>query len=331
VIESSFDPEAWRPSASLEMLRARAGLLAGIRAFFSRAGVMEVETPVCSRHGVTDPALESFTTRYTGPGAADGELRYLHTSPEFPMKRLLAAGSGPIYQICKVFRGGELGARHNPEFTLLEWYRPGFDHFALIDEVARLVNSLSDKPRTVEILSYAEAFQRYLQIDPHAAGIAELRTCALESGIAGAESLEMDERDGWLDLLLTHHIEPRLGRGCMTFLHAYPPSQAALARVSATEPPVAERFELYLEGLEIANGFHELSDPQEQQRRFEQENALRVSRGLTQVPMDLNLLAALEAGLPDSAGVALGVDRLLMVLVGRADIRSVLAFPFDSS
>jgi len=320
--------DVWRPSASLDMIKARAELLAKLREFFRQTGIMEVETPVCSRFGVTDPAIESFTSRYTGPGAAQGVKIYLHSSPEFPMKRLLAAGSGPIYQICKVFRDGELGARHNPEFSLLEWYRPGYDHHQLMDEVAALLRGLLPESMTVEHLTYAEAFQRYLGIDPHTATIEEVRQTAVQKGISGAEKLEMEQTDGWLDLLLSHLIEPHLGRGRMTFLYDYPASQAALARLGAGEPPVAERFELYLEGMEIANGFHELTDTVEQKARFEKENAARSQQGLTSVPMDQNLLDALGAGLPDCAGVALGIDRLLMFLTGVEQIDRVIAFPF---
>ena len=322
------DKEVWRPSASLEIIRARAELLAGMREFFQRAGVLEVETPACSHFGVTDPAIESFTTRYTGPGAAQGEGLYLHTSPEFPMKRLLAADSGPLYQICKVFRGGELGSKHNPEFTLLEWYRPGFDHHNLMDEVADLVNTLLSKQLEVQKLTYAEAFQEYLKIDPHSATAEELQQCAADVPICGAAELEMQQADAWLDLLLTHVIEPHLGRGEMTFLYDYPASQAALARVSETTPPLAERFELYLEGVEIANGFHELTDAAEQRIRFELENETRSELGLAQVAMDQHLLSALDDGIPDCAGVALGVDRLLMHITGKNSISDVLSFSF---
>jgi lysyl-tRNA synthetase class 2 len=319
----------WRPSASLAMLRVRAELLAKIRDFFRQAGVLEVETPACSRFGVTDPAIESFTTQYTGPGAAQGSLRYLHTSPEFPMKRLLAAGSGPIYQLCRVFRNGELGRLHNPEFTLLEWYQPGFDHHALMGELASLILALSPRNLAVEYLSYAEAFHRHLQIDPHSESVESLRFHALAAGVAGVEGLELESRDAWLDLLMSHLIEPRLGVDGMTFLYDYPASQAALARVRPGDPPVAERFELYLAGVEIANGFHELTDAREQRTRFLEENQRREAMGLPQVPLDEHLLAALKSGMPSCAGVALGVDRLLMVLTGSSQIPDVIAF--DSS
>lgn len=322
------DAEVWRPSASLEVIRARAKLLVGIREFFQRAGVIEVETPACSHAGVTDPAIESFTTRYLGPGAAQGEQLYLHTSPEFPMKRLLAAGCGSIYQICKVFRRGELGLKHNPEFTLLEWYRPGFDHHQLMNEVAGLVNSLLPRRLEVQKLSYAEVFQEYLSLDPHSATAEELQQCAVDVPISGAAELEMQQADAWLDLLLTHVIEPNLGCGKMTFVYDYPASQAALAKVSKTLPPVAKRFELYLDGVEIANGFHELTDAAEQRKRFENENALRREMGLAEIAMDQHLLAALDAGMPECAGVALGIDRLLMHLTGKCTISDVLSFSF---
>ena len=321
--------DAWRPAAAFESLRARARLLGQLRDFFSQAGIMEVETPVCSHAGVTDPAIESLTTRFTGPGAPQGEILYLQTSPEFPMKRLLAAGSGPIYQICRVFRGGELGSRHNPEFSLLEWYRPGFDHHRLMGEVAELINALLPAPLGVERLSYAQVFQRHLQLDPHRASAHELQRCAIDRGITGADQLVLESPDGWLDLLLSHLIESHLGQDRLTFLYDYPASQAALARIRQGEPPLAERFELYLGGMEIANGFHELADAQEQRSRFARENAARAARALPVMPLDENLLAALQAGLPDCAGVALGIDRLLMFLSGRRDIRQLLAFPYE--
>jgi lysyl-tRNA synthetase class 2 len=321
--------ELWRPSAGFELLRARADLLAGIRGFFQQLGVMEVDTPVCSPHGVTDPAIESFRTSFLGPGSPSGRELYLHSSPEFPMKRLLAAGSGPIYQICKVFRNGELGSRHNPEFTLLEWYRPGFDHHKLMTEVAELINFLLPEPLAVQQLTYAQAFIEYLGFDPHHQTIESLRQCALDHRLNGADEMEHLTRDGWLDLLLSHLIEPRLGRAGMTFLYDYPASQAALARVRPGNPPLAERFELYLRGMEIANGFHELTDGEEQQRRFEDDNRRRLADGEPQVAMDRHLLEALKQGMPASAGVALGVDRLLMAISGKTHIEAVLAFPFE--
>ncbi|MBT3054543.1 MAG: EF-P lysine aminoacylase GenX [Candidatus Thiodiazotropha sp. (ex Codakia orbicularis)] len=316
----------WRPSASIEMIRARAEMLSHIRRFFDQIGVIEVETPVCSRFAATDPAIESFNTRYTGPEAVQGLDLYLHTSPEFPMKRLLAAGSGPIYQICKVFRNGELGRHHNPEFSLLEWYRPGLDYHQLMDEVANLINRLTARPLQTEKLTYAQAFERWLGMNPHAADLDHLRQCAVDQGISGAEQLAIEGRDGWLDLLLSHLIEPQLGQHGMTFLYDYPASQAALAQVREDRYPVAERFELYIGGMEIANGFQELTNAGLQRKRFNEDNRRRGSSRQAEVPMDEALLDALVAGMPECSGVALGLDRLLMVLTGTHDIRQVVTF-----
>jgi lysyl-tRNA synthetase class 2 len=291
--------------------------------------VLEVETPVLSRAAVTDPHLESFTTQYTGPGLAWGTALYLHTSPEFPMKRLLAAGSGPIYQLGKVFRNGEAGRRHNPEFTLLEWYRPGYDHHALMDEVAALAAPLLGlEGRPVEKLGYREAFLRHAGIDPLAASLDELQACARGLGITGFD--DENERDVWLDLILTHTVEPNLGRDGLCFIHDYPASQAALARINPENPQVAERFELYYQGVELANGFHELADAQEQRKRFTAELETRKEQGLAVVPMDEYLLAALEAGLSPCAGVALGVDRLVMLALGAESLAEVMAFTIDN-
>ncbi len=309
------------------MQRTRAQLLANIRDYFRRMGVMEVETPICSAHASTDPVLESFSTSYAGPGAPKGSKLFLHTSPEFPMKRLLAAGSGSIYQICKVFRNGESGRWHNPEFTLLEWYRPSFDHHQLIGEVAEMINGLLPEPLPVERVSYGELFQRHLGINPHQSSTGELREHAIRLGVSGAKSIDLEDVDSWLDLLMTHCIETRLGIGGLCFVYDYPATQASLARIRPGDPPVAERFELYMEGIELANGFHELTCGSEQRTRFESDLEQRRGRGVEDVPMDENLLAALDAGIPDCSGVALGLDRLLMRLTGADHIRDVLAFP----
>ncbi|WP_428608350.1 EF-P lysine aminoacylase EpmA [Sedimenticola sp.] len=316
------------PTASLETLRMRARVMARIRAFFHQQGVMEVETPVCSQAATTDPAIESLVTRYTGPGAPRGLPLYLHTSPEFPMKRLLAAGSGSIYQICRVFRDGESGRLHNPEFTLLEWYRPGFDHHRLMDEVELLIQSLKPSVDTSRRIRYQALFEQHLQIDPHTATVEQLRRCAQDQGISGVDTLDLPNPDGWLDLLMSHCIEPAMGPG-LCFVYDYPASQAALARVRAGDPPVAERFELYLDGVELANGFHELIDAAEQRRRFEQDIHVRAAAGQPVVPMDQRFIQALAQGMPDCSGVALGIDRLLMQLVGVDTIAEVMAFPID--
>ncbi len=327
-----MESTCWRPGADFIALRLRADLLARIRAFFAERGVLEVETPALSAAAITDPNLASFAVSYTGPGPRHGWTLYLHTSPEFPMKRLLAAGSGSIYQIARVFRDGEAGRLHNPEFTLLEWYRVGFDHHRLMDEVTDLTTELlagSVPLAEPERLSYRAAFQRYLGLDPHRATVAELAAGAERFAVPIPPGMPTNDTDPWLDLLLTHRIEPRLGAGRLTFLHDYPASQAALARLRPGDPPVGERFELYLNGIELANGFRELGDAGEQRRRFEAENAARRALGLPEMPVDEHLLAALAAGLPDCAGVALGFDRLAMLAAGKKSLGEVLAFPLD--
>ncbi len=319
----------WGPSTSLQTLRLRADLLAGIRRFFAERGVLEVETPLLSEATVPDLHLHSLSTSLEAPGAPNRV--YLQTSPEFAMKRLLAAGSGAIYQICKAFRDGEAGRSHNPEFTILEWYRPGFDHFQLMDEIDDLLAVVLGMP-PAERSTYGEVFARHLGIDPHRAPIRALRRAAEAHGVdmvgAGPE-----DRDGWLQLLMSHKVEPRLGRDRPSFVHDFPASQAALAQVRPpAEPngvPLAERFEVYVHGVELANGFHELTDAVEQRRRFMADLERRRAAGLEAVPIDERLLAALDAGMPDCAGVALGVDRLLMLLAGIHDLRQVICFPID--
>ena len=305
----------WRPAASLETLRARAALLAAIRGFFAARGVLEVETPLLCRACGSDPNLEALMA----------ESRYLQTSPEFAMKRLLAAGSGPIFQLGRAFRQGERGRRHNPEFTMLEWYRPGFDDGRLMDEVAALLQAAAGI-ETPARLSYRALFLEHLDIDPHAAAEAELEALArarLDLRVEGAG------KDLWLDLLFSHLVEPALR--APVFVFDFPASQAALARIETDEQgvPVARRFELIMAGMEIANGYYELSDPREQRARFEADLRLREARGQPRPPLDEALLAALAHGLPDCAGVALGVDRLLMCLVAAQAIDEVLAFPWE--
>ena len=291
--------------------------------------MLEVETPVLARHAVTDPQLHSLQTRYAGPGAPpDGRL-YLQTSPEFAMKRLLCAGAGPIYQIARVFRDGERGRMHNPEFTLIEWYRPGFDHHALMDEVEALVCEVLGLPPGSDRLSYGEVFRRRLGLDPHTATMDELMACAAAHGLHTASHPLALERDGWLDLLLSHLVQPALGAARPAFIHDYPASQGALARLRGGDPPVAERFELYIRGIELANGYHELGDAAEQRARFERDNARRRAHGLPEIPPDERFLAALEHGLPPCSGVALGFDRLVMLAAGATEIDRVLAFTTD--
>jgi len=322
----------WRPDAGWATLRLRATMLAHIRGFFARRAVLEVETPALSAAAIPDPNLGSFAVRYTGPGPRHGQTLYLHTSPEFPMKRLLAAGSGCIYQIARVFRDGEAGRRHNPEFTLLEWYRVGFDHHRLMDETAELVTELLAGRMPLsspERLSYREIFQQQLGLDPHRVTVAELAASAAAQRVPIPPGMPLTDPDPWLDLLLTHCIEPQLGQGRLTFVYDYPVSQAALARVRPGDPPVGERFELYLHGVELANGFHELGDAGEQRHRFAAENAARRAAGWPEMPVDERLLEALAAGLPECAGVALGFDRLVMLAAAQTSLAEAMAFSFD--
>lgn len=323
----------WQPTAALEVLKLRARLLERTRAFFFERGVLEVETPILSTAAVTDPMLASLATRYTGPRFPRGQTFYLHTSPEFPMKRLLAAGSGSIYQICKVFRDGEAGRLHNPEFTMLEWYRVGFDYHRLMDETDELVMRLLAPTLSLdapERLSYREAFQRHAGLDPHTASAGDFAAAAKAHKIdVPSELLTQNDLAVWRDLLLTHVVEPMLGQGRLTFIYDYPASQASLARIQPGDPPLAARFELYLNGIELANGFHELADAEEQRTRFERQLHARAANGQPVAPLDERLLAALAQGLPDCAGVALGFDRLVMLAAGARTIAEVLAFPMD--
>lgn len=321
---------AWEPTADLEQLRLRAAVLGEIRAFFLARGVLEVETPLLGHATASDPHLSSMAVGYHGPGApAGGEPLWLQTSPEFAMKRLLAAGSGPIYQVCKAFRDGEAGSLHNPEFTILEWYRPGMDHHEMMAEVEALLRHLMGEQGACDRLTYGEAFRRHAGIDPHGADCLALRRCFESQVGGGVEGVDPRDRDAWLDLILTHLVEPNLGLEGPLFLYDYPASQAALARIRPGNPPLAERFELYLEGIEIANGYHEVVCRREQAVRFERDRRRRRRLGLADVPLDRRLLAALEHGLPPCAGVALGLDRLLMVLAGAGRIEEVLAFPVE--
>jgi lysyl-tRNA synthetase class 2 len=319
----------WRPTANQAARELRAQTLTRLRQFFTEREVLEVETPLLSAAATVDPNIQSFQTQYDGPG---GERSlYLATSPEFAMKRLLADGSGPIYQVCKAFRQGEAGAWHNPEFTLLEWYRPGFDHHRLMSEVEALVRCLAEDRLALgetETLTYGEAFQRELQLDPHATALPQLRQCA---ATALGEALPHlgEDRDAWLDLLMSHCVQPHLGHERLTFVRDYPASQAALARIRPGSPPLAERFELFYAGVELANGFHELTHADEQKDRFEKEQHLRQKRSFNDVPMDKHLLAALDNGMPDCAGVAMGLDRILLLLQGGTKLSETLNFPID--
>lgn len=247
------------------------------------------------------------------------------------MKRLLAAGSGSIYQICQVFRNGELGRLHNPEFTLLEWYRTGVDHHALMDDLAALIRSCLGHKLAVEKVTYRELFLRRLEVDPLTATVSELRQQASRAGVPEVTGLDNEQRDSWLDLLMTHVLEPELGIRGLTFVYDYPASQASLARLNANDCRVASRFELYFQGIELANGFHELANAQEQRERFMADNRQRAKGGQAILPLDERFLQALEWGLPDCAGVAVGLDRLLMLQTGASSLKEVMPFPLPQA
>lgn len=316
--------ENWRPSASMEALRKRASVIQTIRQFFAERDVLEVDTPALSHATVTDQHLHSFNTEFNNPLASLSSTLYLQTSPEFAMKRLLSAGSGPIYQICKSFRNEESGRFHNPEFTMLEWYRPGFDHLALMHEINQLIQLiLGCEP--AQTLTYQQAFSDCLDCDPLSANLQDLKLLANQYGYAEIATNETD-KDTLLNLLFSQHVEPLIGQTQPCFVTDFPASQAALAQIDPTDSRVAQRFELYFKGLELANGFHELTNGQEQLARFQQDNTKRQAAGLQAMPIDAHFIAALESGLPKCAGVALGVDRLLMLVMGCTHISQVLAF-----
>ena len=320
--------ESWRPAASREVMQSRARMLRDIRAFFDQRGVLEVETPLLSSSSTTDPNINSFSTSY------QHQRLYLNTSPEYCMKRLLAAHGDAVYQVCKSFRDGELGPNHNPEFTMLEWYRPGFDMFELMDELGDLVQMLAGnyalKSDSLQKISYAEAYRHAAGINPHATSADECRSCAVKHGIEQPVGLE-DDIDEWLNWLLTQLVMPTFQTDGFTFIYDYPESQSALAKLYKNQFGfnVAARFELFYGDTELANGYNELLDADEQRQRFEHENLQRVNAGLQPSIIDDKLLKALEHGLPACSGVALGLDRLLMLLTGVDKLEQILAFPFS--
>ncbi len=302
------------------MLESRAALLRQIRQFFHDRQVLEVDTPILSAAAGTDPNLDTICVLPRGKG--DVPL-FLQTSPEFAMKRLLASGSGAIFQLAKSFRNNEAGSQHNPEFTMLEWYRPDYSLTQLMDEVEALVSTVLPLGKA-ERISYFDLFQRHLNLDPFSASLDTLREVAEQRVDIVMDSTNPDH---WLDLLFSHCIQPQLQ--APVFIMNYPPSQAALAKLAEDEQGrlVARRFELVLAGLELANGYDELTDAVEQKRRFESDLALRKAEGKPCYPVDLNFLAAMVHSLPECSGVALGVDRLLMLKTGCKDIRDVISFP----
>jgi lysyl-tRNA synthetase class 2 len=311
----------WRPAASRQAIEGRAALLAAIREYFSKRGVLEVETPILSQAGNTDTNIMALQTSDPHPG-------YLRTSPEYPMKRLLAAGFTDIYELGKVFRAGEQGAWHNPEFTLLEWYRAGWSYLELAQEVIDLVKhclGTRSKNLTIEHTSYHDLFLQTTGLDPWLAEEDDWASLAAERGIQ-AGSLDVQQ---WQDLILTHVIQPAMASDVVTVVYDYPASQAALARIRPGAKAVAERFEVYLGRVELANGYQELGDAAEQIARFENDNRLRSLRGDGALPIDFHLVEALRQGLPECSGVALGVDRLLMRVLDLERIDSVLTFPLE--
>ncbi len=306
----------WQPSASLTVIKQRARIYRQIRAFFDVRSCFEVDTALLSPTTNTDANIESIKASNLG------QTLYLQTSPEFAMKRLLAAGSGSIYQICHAFREGEKGRRHNPEFTLLEWYRVGFDYQQLMDEIECLIDDISGEPNQYQRISYRQLVLEHINVDIDTIKLFALRQ-RVDQFVPGTLSSELDV-DQCLDLLISLAIAPKI-KGYV-FVYDYPISQASLARVKASDTSVAERFELFYDGLELANGFSELCDSPQQRNRFDSDNNRRLTLGLDPYPPDELLLSALDSGLPECAGVAIGLDRLLMVLLEKSSIDQVLSF-----
>lgn len=323
-------PLLWEPTATAEMLWQRSLFLKAIRAFFDERKVMEVDVPLLYSGVATDPGLEAFAVSCGDP--SDPVIRYLQTSPEFPMKRLLAAGCGPIYYLGKAFRKGERGSRHNPEFTMLEWYRPGWDHWQLMNEVEQFLTKLVSSQKS-ERYSYLDIFKAVFGLHPHLATSEELEDVAISKGWTTPGALVLDH-SGWLDLLFTYGIEPDLGHHAPTVIYDFPAAQASLAKVrevkeGALAYSVAERFEFYYGSMELANGYHELECAHEQRLRFAEDAKKREKLGLPILPMDHALIEALEKGFPPCAGVALGVDRLFMIKHSQQNIAKVIPFAWE--
>lgn len=323
----SHQESLWQPSASIENLRLRAETLKQVRDFFTECGVLEVQTPMLGRAGSTDVYLNSMQSYCAGGGVSEPLNLYLQTSPEFHMKRLLAAGSGAIWQLATSFRNGEYSERHNPEFAMLEWYQPDYDLNDLMAEVQSLVEEVLGV-NTFSCISYRALFNQNLNIDPFLTPLTELQRLATKNtGICG----EALDRDGCCDLLMSACLEPLLGQNELSFVTNYPASQAALAKLKQDEAGdwVAARFECYYQGIELANGYHELTDAKEQAKRFAEDNQQRRSLGLPEVTADQHLVAALESGMPECAGVALGFDRLLMLKAEAKHLSEVISFAID--
>lgn len=319
------DSISWQPTTTPEIMRQRALMMAKIRQYFMAESVLEVETPCLAQTGVTDFHLQSIKCDCLLPGQPQAQTYYLQTSPEYAMKRLLCADFGDIFQITKAFRNDESGRLHNPEFTMLEWYRLGFDHHQLMDDMARLLRDVFGIEHT-QRMSYQDCCIQYLGVDPLSASLDELKSCAQNQAFEDLAQAEQN-KDTLLQLLFSFLIEPHLGPQTPMFIYNFPASQAALAKIDADDSRVANRFELYFKGIELANGFYELQDAVEQKRRFEHDNHLRSQHGLSHVPVDERFIAALESGLPSCSGVAMGLDRLFMITHQLTHIHQCLCFP----
>jgi elongation factor P--(R)-beta-lysine ligase len=316
------------PTASWENLRLRAELLRRLRRFFDALGFLEVETPILSADTVVDRHLDPYHVEVSAAEEKTPRRMWLQTSPEFAMKRLLAVGATAIYQISRVFRQGELGPLHNPEFTMAEWYRAGDGMAEGMQLTSDLAEAMLGRGPARQI-SYREAFVEHAGVDPLSADIEALMTAAAKNGIQAPASLTSADRDGWLDLILVECVQPHLGFDRPAILYDFPASQAALSRIRDDDPPVAERFELYVSGVELANGYNELLDAEELSRRNRENNRLRTADGKPPLPEQSRLLTAMRKGLPPAVGVALGFDRLVMIAAGAKSLAEVIAFPFD--
>ena len=319
----------FRPTASWDRLRLRSGLLRRLRDFFEQHGFLEVETPLLSADTVIDRHLDPIPVTLFDDSRfpTEGRRLWLQTSPEFGMKRLLAAGGESIFQVTRAFRAGEKGNLHNPEFTIVEWYRRGDTMQDGIELLSDLCCTLLNT-KAAERLSYAEAFSRYVDIDPHDCSAVDLRKKAASLSIDLPDAL-VNDRDAWLHRLLVERVEPNLGQDGPAIVYDYPVSQAGLSRTRNDNPPVAERFELYFRGIELANGYHELIDASDFRDRNREANAARATDGKDVLPEESHLLAAMDQGLPACAGVALGFDRLVMLAAGATSVSEVMTFPID--
>lgn len=320
----------WEPACDSQCLRLRAQMLATIRNFFEQRSVLEVETPILCQATGTDPQLDFFSSLYQGSG--NNKARYLQTSPEFTMKRLLAAGSGSIYQICKAFRQGELGRFHNPEFTILEWYRVDFTLQQLMDEVTELVAEVLQPNCLIGSIlkfSYADLFEQVTGLNPLVFSLEDYKAYALNNNLNDAISLCVGDHSLWLDFIFSYKVQPVLADHRYCIVYGYPAIQSSLARINRNNTAIADRFEVFIKGIEIGNGFFELKDVKEQEKRFDQENNYRREKGLPQVEKDQLFLQALRSGLPDCSGIAIGLDRLLMIVANVDSVSDIIAFPFD--